>query len=66
MAGIAADRAEVDGGAVPLVIAEDLLARWGTDGIAYFLTALALLSVVCLLVAKETSRMELDAEPALA
>jgi MFS family permease len=64
-AGLGYNIAGILGGAVPLVIAEDLLSRWGTDGIAYFLTALALLSVVCLLIAKETSRVELDAEPAL-
>ncbi|TQL68571.1 putative MFS family arabinose efflux permease [Nocardioides albertanoniae] len=65
-AGLGYNIAGILGGAVPLVIAEDLLARWGTDGIAYFLTALALLSVVCLLVAKETSRVALDADPAIA
>ncbi|ONI79102.1 MFS transporter [Kribbella sp. ALI-6-A] len=62
-AGLAYNLAGVLGGALPLVIGDDLIARWGREGIGYFLTANALVSACCLLLLKETKDRPLDVEP---
>lgn len=63
-AGLAYNLAGVLGGALPLVIGDDLIATWGPEGIGYFLTVNALVSAVCLLMMQETKDRALDAEPA--
>lgn len=63
-AGMAYNLAGVLGGAIPLVVAEPLMTRFGTAGLAGFVTALALVSTLCLLVMRETRGEALDTEPA--
>lgn len=65
-AGLAYNLAGVIGGALPLIVAEPIIDRWGPSGPGYFLTAIALLSLVSLLAMQETKDRALDAEPALA
>ena len=65
-AGLAYNLAGVIGGALPLVVAEPIIDRWGAAGPGYFLTAIALLSLVSLFAMQETKDRALDAEPALA
>jgi len=65
-AGLAYNLAGVLGGALPLVIGDDLIAQWGPEGVGYFLTANAVVSAICLLMMKETKDRVLDAEAAIA
>lgn len=62
-AGMAYNLAGVLGGALPLVIVDDLVAKWGTDGVAWFLTGIAVIGCLSLLVARETSKAALDDDP---
>lgn len=62
-AGMAYNLAGVLGGAIPLIVADPLLDRWGTNGLAGFVTFLALVSTGCLLGMRETKGQEIDAEP---
>lgn len=62
-AGMAYNLAGVLGGAIPLVVADPLLDRFGTNGLAGFVTVLALVSTLCLVVMRETKGEALDAEP---
>ncbi|UUZ61133.1 MFS transporter [Nocardioides sp. B-3] len=62
-AGMAYNLAGIVGGALPLAIADPLLERWGTDGLAYFVTGLAVVSTSCLLALRETRGDVLDADP---
>ncbi|MFC7362734.1 MFS transporter [Nocardioides astragali] len=59
-AGLAYNLAGVLGGALPLVIGDDLIAKWGPEGIGYFLTVNAVISAVCLLMMTETKDRALD------
>ncbi|WP_395728650.1 MFS transporter [Nakamurella sp.] len=63
-AGMAYNLAGILGGAVPLIVADPLIHRFGVNGIALFLSGLALLSTVCLLALRETKDRALDVEPA--
>lgn len=62
-AGMAYNLAGVLGGAIPLIVADPLLDRFGTNGLAGFVTVLALVSTLCLVVMRETKGEALDAEP---
>jgi MFS family permease len=64
-AGMAYNLAGIVGGALPLVVAEPLLARWGTDGLAFFVTGLAAMSTLCLFALRETRGEVLDPELAV-
>ena len=61
-AGMAYNLAGVLGGAIPLIVADPLLDRFGTAGLAGFVTVLALVSTGCLLAMRETKGEELDPE----
>ena len=61
-AGMAYNLAGIVGGALPLVVADPLLARWGLDGLAYFVTGLAAMSTLCLFALRETRGEVLDPE----
>lgn len=61
-AGLAYNLAGIVGGALPLVIAEPILERWGMDGLAYFVTGLAAMSTLCLFALRETRGNALDPE----
>ncbi|MEU0313148.1 MFS transporter [Nocardioides sp. NPDC006273] len=62
-AGMAYNLAGIIGGALPLVIGGALLERWGTSGLAGFVTVLAVFSTACLLALRETRGQVLDADP---
>ena len=64
-AGMAYNLAGIVGGALPLLVAQPLLARWGTDGLAFFVTGLAAMSTLCLFALRETRGEVLDPEPAV-
>lgn len=63
-AGMAYNLAGVLGGALPLVVADPLVDRYGGAGVGWFLSALAVLSTACLLVLRETSHRTLDGDTA--
>ncbi len=63
-AGLAYNLAGVIGGALPLIVAKPIIERWGSSGPGYFLTAIAVLSLVSLVALQETRGRELDVEPA--
>ncbi len=65
-AGMAYNLAGIVGGALPLVVAEPLLTRWGTNGLAFFVTGLAAMSTLCLFALRETRGEVLDPELAVA
>lgn len=62
-AGMAYNLAGVLGGAIPLIVAEPLLTRFGTHGLAGFVSFLALVSTACLLAMRETHGEALDGAP---
>ena len=64
-AGMAYNLAGIVGGALPLVVAQPLLTRWGTDGLAFFVTGLAAMSTLCLFALRETRGEVLDPELAV-
>lgn len=59
-AGVAYSLAGVLGGAIPPVVAEAAIPRWGTSFVGYYLAAYALLSLCCLLAMKETREVQMD------
>lgn len=62
-AGMAYNLAGILGGALPLVVADPLVDAYGGQGIAWFLSGLAVLSTCCLLVLRETREDAFDAVP---
>ncbi len=50
------------GGALPLIVADPLLHTFGPMGIAFFLSALAVISTISLVLSRETSDQALDAK----
>ena len=60
-AGMAYNLAGILGGALPLIVADPLIHRFGVNGLAFFLSALALLSTCCLLALRETKDLAIDA-----
>lgn len=53
-AGIAYNLAGILGGALPLIVADPLVDRFGTRGLAGFVSTLAVVSTLCLLALRET------------
>ncbi|MFB6674308.1 MFS transporter [Streptomyces sp. NPDC056390] len=61
-AGMAYNLAGILGGALPLIVADPLIKAYGGMGVAYFLSALGVLSTGCLLLLKETKDVAIDAD----
>jgi MFS family permease len=59
-AGMGYNLAGILGGALPLILAPALTARFGGIGVGVYMAALGLLSVVCVLALKETRDVALD------
>jgi MFS family permease len=65
-AGMGYNLAGILGGAVPLIVAPPLTAAFGGIGVGFYLSALGLLSVVCVLALPETKDEVLDGTVAAA
>jgi MFS family permease len=65
-AGMGYNLAGILGGALPLILAPALTARFGGMGVGMYMAALGLLSVVCVLALKETRDVALDGTVAAA
>jgi MFS family permease len=65
-AGMGYNLAAILGGAVPLIVAPPLTAAFGGTGVGLYLSALGLLSVLCVLALPETKDEVLDGAPAAA
>ncbi|QUH01847.1 MFS transporter [Saccharopolyspora erythraea] len=59
-AGMSYNLAGILGGALPLLVAPPLVAMFGGMGVAYFLSALGVLSTCCLLAMKDTRDVPID------
>lgn len=59
-AGMGYNLAGILGGAVPLIVAPPLTAAFGGIGVGFYLSALGLLSVLCVLALPETNDAVLD------
>lgn len=62
-AGLGYNLAGVLGGAIPIVLAPEILDTWGSDAIGYYLAGLAVLSAACLLALPETKDVDIEAPP---
>ncbi|MEB3366624.1 MFS transporter [Saccharopolyspora mangrovi] len=60
-AGMSYNLAGILGGAMPLLVAAPLAAEFGGFGVAFFLSALGIISTGCVLAMKETHAVALDA-----
>ena len=60
-AGMGYNLAGILGGALPLIVAPPLAARFGGMGVGMYMSALGLLSVVCVVALRETKGATLDA-----
>ena len=62
-AGLGYNLAGVLGGAIPILVANEMLREWGSDSICYYLTGLAVLSTLCALALPETKTVDMTVEP---
>lgn len=62
-AGMGYNLAGILGGAFPLMVAPPLAAAFGGIGVGFYLTALGLISTLCVLAMKETKDVAIDAVP---
>jgi MFS family permease len=62
-AGMGYNLGGILGGAVPLIVAPPLAAAFGGSGVGFYLTALGLISTLCLLAMKETKDVDIDGGP---
>ncbi|MFI1357809.1 MFS transporter [Streptomyces sp. NPDC020898] len=63
-AGMGYNLGGILGGAVPLIVAPPLAAEFGGIGVGFYLTALGLISTLCLLAMKDTKDVVMDGGPA--
>ncbi len=60
-AGLGYNLAGVLGGAIPIVLAPEILDAWGSNGIGIYLAGLAVLSTACILALPETRDVDITA-----
>jgi Nitrate/nitrite transporter len=65
-AGMGYNLAGILGGALPLIVAPPIAAAYGGIGVGFYLSAIALLSTLCVLALPETKDVAIDAAPAAA
>ncbi|MGH7534039.1 MAG: MFS transporter, partial [Gemmatimonadales bacterium] len=63
-AGLGYNLGGVLGGAIPILVANEMLREWGSNSIGYYLAGLATLSTLCVLALPETKAADLSVEPA--